>query len=57
MKNILKPILALCLCALVAVPVSAAIIVDGVLDADYGAPVVIQTVQTEFGDSDAANGT
>jgi MYXO-CTERM domain-containing protein len=55
MKNILKPILALCLCAPVAVPVSAAIIVDGVLDADYGAPVVIQTVQTGFGDSDAAN--
>jgi hypothetical protein len=44
------------LCAFMAAPVSAAIIVDGMLDADYGAPLVIQTVQTGFGDADPANG-
>lgn len=39
--------------ALLAAPmtVHAAIIVDGSLDADYGAPIVVQTVDTQFGDA------
>jgi PEP-CTERM motif len=34
-----------------AVPTVAAPIVDGTRDAEYGAPVAVQTVQTNFGDS------
>jgi hypothetical protein len=33
-----------------AIP-AAAITVDGTLDADYGPPLVVQTVQTQFGDA------
>jgi hypothetical protein len=29
----------------------AAVVVDGTLDAAYGAPIVVQTVQTQFGDA------
>ncbi len=35
----------------IAIPASAAVIVDGSRDADYGAPVSVQTVQTQFGDN------
>lgn len=38
-----------------ALPAFAAPIVDGTLDAEYGSPLSVQTVQTQFGDaSDAA---
>lgn len=36
---------------LVAAPAGATITVDGTRDAEYGAPIVVQTVQTQFADA------
>ena len=51
MKNNLRFLFAVLSASLIAVPASAQITVDGVLDAAYGAPIVVQTVETQFGDS------
>lgn len=51
----MKKFITFCGAMLVAVTAQAAIIVDGTLDSDYGAPIALQTVQTGFGDS--MNGT
>ena len=37
----------------IAMPASAAIIVDGTKDAEYGAAVSVQTVETSFGDNES----
>jgi hypothetical protein len=42
--------------SLIAMPASAQITVDGVLDAAYGAPIVVQNVQTQFGDTNGEFG-
>ncbi|MEM8864137.1 MAG: PEP-CTERM sorting domain-containing protein [Planctomycetota bacterium] len=47
--------LALLAAAIMAAPASAQIVVDGTVDASYGLPVSIQTVNTEFGDEDGIN--
>ncbi|MGH7342435.1 MAG: hypothetical protein ACREKH_18260, partial [Candidatus Rokuibacteriota bacterium] len=39
------------LTALAAISASAAPIVDGARDAEYGAPLAVQTVETGFGDN------
>jgi hypothetical protein len=44
-------VLALAIVSLLALPAWAAPTVDGTRDAEYGPPIVVQTVQTQFGDS------
>jgi hypothetical protein len=41
---------------MLAVPASANISVDGTVDAGYGAPLAVQSVQTQFGDAADPNG-
>ena len=41
---------ALLVAGLAGAPVFAQPIIDGVVDASYGSPIVVQTVQTQFGD-------
>ncbi len=56
-KTLSRSFLAIgCIVSLAASTTSAAIIVDGTLDADYGPAKVIQTVQTQFGDSNGGVG-
>lgn len=43
--------------ALAATPVLAAPTIDGTRDAQYGAPLAVQTVQTQFGDANPNNGS
>lgn len=47
----MKKYLSLALAALLTAP-AAAITIDGTVDAGYGAPLAVQTVQTGFGDED-----
>lgn len=44
-------LLSACLAMALVAPASASITVDGTLDASYGAPLAVQTVQTQFGDA------
>lgn len=50
----MKRITVLALALTTAAPVWANITVDGTLDASYGAPLAVQTVETQFGDTTAA---
>jgi len=55
----MKKVLSLAIVCLMAVPAVAAVVVDGTVDAAYGLPLAVQTVQTQFGDEDGiddANG-
>ena len=47
----MKRTLALVLLGLMAAPASAQITVDGTLDGAYGSPIVVQSVETQFGDA------
>jgi len=47
----MKQILGLMIVGVMAVPAAAQITVDGTRDAAYGAPLAVQTVQTQFGDN------
>ncbi|MEO1495749.1 MAG: PEP-CTERM sorting domain-containing protein [Planctomycetota bacterium] len=53
----MRTLLSLALTAAVGTSAQAAIVVDGTLDAAYGVPLSVQTVQTGFGDEDGAAGT
>lgn len=52
----MKRLFGLILVGLMAAPVSAQVI-DGTRDAVYGAPIVVQTVETQFGDANPNNGS
>lgn len=47
----MKHFLILTFAMALAVPASAAVVIDGTKDASYGAAVSVQTVETEFGDN------
>jgi hypothetical protein len=51
-RGIVAALLGLC-----AAPVSAAIVVDGTVDAGYGSALAVQTVQTGFGDANPDGGS
>jgi hypothetical protein len=56
----MKTLLCAALVALSVGPASAAIVVDGVRDSDYGSPLSLQTVNARYGDEDgigAPNGS
>jgi hypothetical protein len=52
----MKRLLSLAIACLIAAPVSAQVI-DGTRDAVYGAPLSVQTVQTQFGDANPEGGS
>lgn len=52
----MKKILTMAVICLMAAPASASITVDGTVDASYGGPLAVQTVQTQFGDAGDPNG-
>ena len=47
----MKRVLGSMIVATMAAPAAAQIVVDGMLDGDYGPALAVQTVQTQFGDS------
>ncbi|TWT86657.1 hypothetical protein Mal64_34860 [Pseudobythopirellula maris] len=51
MKSLCCSVSSLALLVALAAPASAAPTVDGTVDGSYGAPLAVQTVQTNFGDS------
>ena len=51
----MKKFLSLAIACLMATPTTAQVI-DGTLDAAYGAPLAVQTVETQFGDASDPNG-
>ncbi len=55
MKKTLICLASLALCCL-AITAASAQVVDGVLDAAYGGPLVVQTVETQFGDTNGVFG-
>jgi hypothetical protein len=50
-KALMNKVLSLAIICLMAAPAAASISVDGTVDASYGAPLAVQTVETQFGDS------
>jgi hypothetical protein len=52
----MRRLLCLAIACAMAAPASAAPIVDGTLDVDYGSALAVQTVQTQFGDSSNGGG-
>lgn len=49
----MKRLLSLAIVCSLAVPVSAAPIVDGTKDAEYGTALAVQTLETQFGDNES----
>lgn len=52
----MKTLWSIAAASLLATPATAAVMVDGTVDPDYGAPLAVQTVQTQFGDATDPNG-
>ncbi len=52
----MRLLLGVLLLAVAAVPARAAPIVDGTRDLDYGSPLAVQTVETQFGDNNDPTG-
>ncbi|MEN1679152.1 MAG: PEP-CTERM sorting domain-containing protein [Planctomycetota bacterium] len=53
----MRRVLSLLAVAGMTASAQAAIVVDGTVDAGYGAPKAVQTVETQFGDASDPNGT
>src|SRR5262245_25787959 len=53
----MKRVLGLILAATMATPAAAQIVIDGTKDAVYGAPLAVQTVETQFGDANPNGGS